>query len=40
MQVSDLFTVDREKSGSKGRPTEDFRLTRYAAYLVSMNGDP
>lgn len=32
------FTVKREKSG--GRPREDFRLTRYAAYLVAMNGDP
>ena len=37
-QVSDLFTVAREKSG--GRPREDFKLTRLAAYLVAMNGDP
>lgn len=37
-EVGDLFTVNREKS--KGRPREDFRLTRFAAYLVAMNGDP
>lgn len=36
--VEDLFTVNRKKSG--GRPREDFHLTRYAAYLVAMNGDP
>lgn len=33
-----LFTVDLEKSG--GRPREDFRLSRFACYLVAMNGDP
>lgn len=33
-----LFGGVTEKSG--GRPREDFQLTRYAAYLVSMNGDP
>ena len=36
--VADLFGVITEKSG--GRPREDFRLTRFAAYLVAMNGDP
>lgn len=36
--VEDLFQVDREKSG--GRPREDVHLTRFAAYLVAMNGDP
>jgi DNA-damage-inducible protein D len=34
----DLFTVNRENSG--GRPREDYRLSRFAAYLVAMNGDP
>ena len=33
-----LFTAVCEKTG--GRPREDFKLTRYAAYLVAMNGDP
>lgn len=33
-----LFGGVTEKSG--GRPREDFHLTRYAAYLVAMNGDP
>lgn len=37
-EVSDLFRVNPEKSG--GRPREDYRLTRFAAYLVAMNGDP
>ena len=36
--VETLFTVDREKSG--GRPRTDYLLTRMAAYLVAMNGDP
>lgn len=25
---------------SNGRPMQDFKLSRYAAYLVAMNGDP
>lgn len=33
-----LFVAVTEKSG--GRPREDYRLSRYAAYLVAMNGDP
>lgn len=33
-----LFTVNREKSG--GRPSTDYRVTRFAAYLIAMNGDP
>ena len=36
--VKTLFRVDPEKSG--GRPRIDYSVTRYAAYLVAMNGDP
>jgi DNA-damage-inducible protein D len=36
--VEDLFHRSVEKSG--GRPRTDFDLTRYAAYLTVMNGDP
>lgn len=36
--VRTLFTVIRENSG--GRPRVDYQLTRFAAYLVAMNGDP
>lgn len=36
--VEALFRASSEKSG--GRPREDFHLSRYACYLVSMNGDP
>ncbi|AZS12214.1 antirepressor [Mycobacterium phage CicholasNage] len=28
------------KKVNGGRPAEDYHLTRYAAYLVAMNGDP
>lgn len=28
------------QEGTGGAPRTDFRLTRYAAYLVAMNGDP
>lgn len=38
MDVSSLFLRSQEKTG--GRPREDFELSRYAAYLVAMNGDP
>lgn len=37
--VTSLFG-DATKKSTGGRPREDFRLTRYAAYLVAMNGDP
>lgn len=33
------FSRLREEA-TGGRPREDFRLTRYGAYLVAMNGDP
>jgi DNA-damage-inducible protein D len=36
--VANLFRTNPEKSG--GRPRQDYRLTRYAAYLTAMNGDP
>lgn len=39
--VEAVFTVNRENSGARGgRPREDYLLSRYAAYLVAMNGDP
>lgn len=38
--VEDNFTVDRKNAGSVGRTGVDYRLTRFAAYLVAMNGDP
>lgn len=36
--VDDLFRGAAKKSG--GRPQADVELTRFAAYLVVMNGDP
>lgn len=38
MDIATLFMRSHEKTG--GRPREDFELSRYAAYLVAMNGDP
>jgi hypothetical protein len=36
-----VFVAVTENPGDKGgRPRTDYRLTRYAAYLVAMNGDP
>lgn len=36
--LDELFMTSHEKSG--GRPREDVHLSRFAAYLVAMNGDP
>ena len=36
-EVGKHFSVSILKSG--GRPQEDYRLSRYAAYLIAMNGD-
>ncbi|MEC4836838.1 phage antirepressor KilAC domain-containing protein [Mycobacteroides chelonae] len=36
--VRTLFMVKHEKTG--GRPQTDYQLTRFAAYLIAMNGDP
>lgn len=38
MNVLALFSRSTENSG--GRPMENYYLTRFAAYLVAMNGDP
>lgn len=38
MLIADLFR--RSQENTAGRPREDYALTRYAAYLVAMNGDP
>lgn len=42
--VHTLFTVNRENprpgTSPGGRPRVDYFLTRFAAYLVAMNGDP
>lgn len=36
--VRALFRVNTEKSG--GRPRTDYLVSRFAAYLIAMNGDP
>src|SRR5712671_725070 len=36
--VKTLFRINPENSG--GRPRIDYQVTRYAAYLIAMNGDP
>lgn len=41
LDVNDVFLRSQENpSELGGRPREDFRLTRHAAYLLAMNGDP
>lgn len=39
MDVASLFAGSRKVAAS-GPAAEDFELSRYAAYLVAMNGDP
>lgn len=36
----DHFCRLRQESNGPGRPGFDYRLTRYGAYLIAMNGDP
>lgn len=36
----DLLFIGISKKSFMGRPKEDYELSRYAAYLVSLNGDP
>lgn len=39
--VDRVFVAVTENPGEQGgRPRSDYRLTRHAAYLVAMNGDP
>lgn len=38
MDVADLFRATAKKSG--GRPQANYELSRYAAYLTALNGDP
>lgn len=40
-QVEEVFRIDPENPTKRGgRPREDFKLTRDAAYLTALNGDP
>ncbi|MCZ4649506.1 phage antirepressor KilAC domain-containing protein, partial [Rhodococcus pyridinivorans] len=38
--VDGNFSRSAKVSGQRGPAAEDFHLTRFAAYLVAMNGDP
>lgn len=40
LDVEDNFLRSQEVAGQRGPAREDFRLTRHAAYLLAMNGDP
>lgn len=40
LDVEENFLRSQEVSGSRGPAAQDFRLTRHAAYLLAMNGDP
>lgn len=40
MDVSQNFADADKVSGARGPRQKDFILTRFAAYLVAMNGDP
>lgn len=41
MEVAEVFRRSPENPGENGgRPREDFKLTRDAAYLTALNGDP
>lgn len=40
MDVTSEFLRSQESPASGGRPREDYEVSRQAAYLVAMNGDP
>ena len=40
MDVKNNFAGSRKVSGTRGPSQEDYILSRFAAYLVAMNGDP
>lgn len=40
LNIEDHFLRCQEVAGGSGPAREDFRLTRHAAYLLAMNGDP
>jgi DNA-damage-inducible protein D len=40
LDVAGIFSEVRRNTGRAGRPLVDYELSRFAAYLVAMNGDP